>query len=76
MTIFTYSHARQNLASVLKTAAADGEVLIRRRDGLVFTLKPAVVRKSPLDVASVRCKTKLRDIISAVRESRERPPLC
>ena len=72
MTTFTYSHARQNFSSVLKTADLDGEVLIKRRDGRIFTLKPAVINKSPLDVAAIKCKVKLNDIISAVRESRER----
>ena len=71
MTTFTYSHARQNFASVLKTATVDGEVLIKRRDGLVFTLKPAAMKKSPLDVSFVKCRTKLQDIVSAIRESRE-----
>ncbi len=72
MTTFTYSHARQNFSSVLKLAAMDGEVLIKRRDGRIFTLKPAIMNKSPLDVGAIKCKVKLPDIISAIRESRER----
>ncbi len=74
MTVFTYSRARQNFASLLDTARADGEVLIKRRDGTVFTLKPLSLKgiKSPLDVPSIKCKVTTREIITAVRESRAR----
>ena len=33
MNVYTYSEARQKLASVLDTAESTGKVLIRRKDG-------------------------------------------
>ena len=40
MNVYTYSEARQKLASVLKKAEATGKVLIRRKDGSTFALTP------------------------------------
>jgi prevent-host-death family protein len=40
MIVYTYSEARQNLASLLDRAAQEGEVRIKRRDGQVFVVKP------------------------------------
>lgn len=72
MKVYTYSEARQNLASVLDRAQKEGAVRITRRNGVVFTLKPEVTGRSPLDVAPVKSKVSLEQILSAVRESRER----
>jgi antitoxin (DNA-binding transcriptional repressor) of toxin-antitoxin stability system len=36
MNVYTYSEARQRLSSVLDSAKASGEVLIRRKDGATF----------------------------------------
>jgi hypothetical protein len=35
MNVYTYSEARQNLASLLDQAAREGEVRIQRKDGQV-----------------------------------------
>jgi prevent-host-death family protein len=40
MMVYTYSEARQNLASLLDKAAEEGEVRIKRKDGRVFVIKP------------------------------------
>ena len=72
MTIFTYSQARQNLATLLDLARKEGEVWIRRNDGSMFCLKPTAVDKSPLDVKGVKSKISTKEIVSFVRESRER----
>lgn len=48
MTVYTYSEARRNLASVLDEAEREGEVRITRRDGSTFTLKPTP-KGSPFD---------------------------
>jgi len=40
MNVYTYSEARQNLASVLDEAEREGEVRITRRDGRTFSLRP------------------------------------
>lgn len=72
MKVFTYSEARQNLASVLDRAQKEGAVRITRRNGVAFSLKPEVSGRSPLDVPPVKAKVSLEQILGAVRESRER----
>ena len=39
MRVYTYSEARQNLASLLDIAQRDGAVRIRRKDGQSFVLQ-------------------------------------
>ncbi len=41
MKVYTYSEARQRLASLLDEALREGEVRIKRRDGDEFVLTPA-----------------------------------
>jgi hypothetical protein len=72
MTIFTYSQARQNFASVLDLAKTEGKVLIRRKDGSLFALCPETPNDSPLDVAGIKTRATTQDIVKAVRESRQR----
>ncbi|TVQ98439.1 MAG: prevent-host-death protein [Desulfovibrionales bacterium] len=71
MQVFTYSQARQALATVLNTARSE-RVLITRRGGETFevTLRPAP--KSPFDVPGVTTRAATRDILAAIRESRSR----
>ena len=45
---FTYSEARQNLASLLEIDQPDGAVRIRRRDGQPFVLQPEPRNGTPL----------------------------
>ena len=72
MKVFTYSQARQNLSKVL-TVAQQEEVEIQRKDGSVFSLRSKEkARNSPFDVPGINTKANLTDILSAVRESRER----
>jgi antitoxin Phd len=73
MITYTYSEARQQLASLLDRAQRDGEVLVRRRDGRLFTIRPAQTNDSPLDVAGVRVDVELEELIAFQREIRERP---
>lgn len=72
MTIYTYTEARQNLALLLEQAAKEGGVQIRRRDGSVFTLRPEVPKGSPLDVGMVKTDVTKEEIVSVIREGRER----
>jgi antitoxin Phd len=72
MTVYTYSEARQRLASLLEQAAKGAEVRIRRKDGRVFVIKPAATAESPLDVASVALDVTTDEIVGYVREGRER----
>lgn len=70
MRVFTYSEARQNLAELLDTARKE-EVIIRRKRGDDFTVAPRGTTKSPFDIPSVKSQASTRDILRAVRESRE-----
>ena len=72
MRVYTYSEARQNLASLLETAQRDGAVGIRRRDGRSFVLRPEPSVSSPLDVEGVDLPVTTDDIVAMVREGRER----
>jgi hypothetical protein len=72
MKVYTFSEARQNLASVLDQARKEGAVRIRRRDGQVFLLKPEISSRSPLDLPGVDVEITTDEIVAFVRESRER----
>lgn len=72
MKVFTYSEARQQLSKLLNLARTE-EVEIRRRDGSVFSLRAKEPEsKSPFDVPGIDTQASTRDILEAVRESRER----
>lgn len=72
MKVFTYSEARQNLSKLLALAQRE-EVEIRRKDGSTFSLRAKRKEsKSPFDVSGVSTSVTTRDILNAVRESRER----
>lgn len=72
MTIYTYSEARQNFASVLDKARKVGEVLVKRKDGTVFIIKPVTKNESPLDVKGVDIKLSRNEIVDLLREVRQR----
>jgi antitoxin Phd len=72
MTVFTYSKARQNFSSLLNTASKDGEVLIRRRDGRIFSIRPQAKKTSPFDVNGIKTKITTKEILEIIRESRSR----
>ena len=70
MMVYTYSEARQNLASLLEKAAQEGEVRIRRKDGQVFVIKPQTAQDSPLDVEGVELGITTTEILKAIQEGR------
>jgi len=72
MTIYTYSEARQKLATVLDKAKIEGEIMIKRKDGSYFTIRPCSPDKSPLDVDGVDIGISRDEIVQVVREGRER----
>jgi len=74
MKVYTYTEARQRLASLLDEAREGGEVRIKRRDGAEFAVRPVVEGGSPLDVPGVDADVRREDILQAIRESRERDP--
>ena len=74
MKSYTYSEARGNFATVLEEAERDGAVEIRRRDGAVFRILPArrSSKASPLDVKGVKLGMSTAEMVTMVREGRER----
>lgn len=72
MTIYTYSEARQNLASLLEKARKEGEILIKRKDGSTFVVRPFQRDKSPLDVQGIDLDISADEISDVIREVRER----
>jgi hypothetical protein len=72
MEVYTYSEARQKLASVLDQAELTGKVLIRRKDGSTFALVPEDTPKSPLDVPSIKADISTVQIVSLIRKERGR----
>ncbi len=71
MTVFTLEEAEDRLTTVLEKATLDGEVGIKGREGRLFVLKPER-RRSPLEVEGVDVDISRDEIVSIVRESRER----
>jgi len=72
MDVYTYSNARQNLDSVLDQAKKTGNVLIKRRDGSLFSLIPEEKKPvSTLDVAGLDSRMKRDELLDILRESRE-----
>ena len=72
MQVYTYSEARQKLATVLEQAEHTGKVLIRRKDGRTFALLPEKIAFSPLDIPSIKAKITSSEIVDIIREGRER----
>ncbi len=72
MQVYSYSEARQKLATVLKQAETTGKVIIRRKDGRTFALIPEIIPDSPLDVPSIKAKITTDEIVDIIREGRER----
>ncbi len=70
MTEYTFSEARQKLASILDKARREGSVRIRRRDGQVFVVKPERASKSPLDVKGIDIRMNRNEILDLIKESR------
>jgi len=54
---YTFSEARQRLASLLDRAQKEGAVRIRKRDGRKFILQPDAQSQSPLNVPGLNLGT-------------------
>jgi PHD/YefM family antitoxin component YafN of YafNO toxin-antitoxin module len=72
MRVYTYSEARQKFSEVLEQAESTGKVLIRRKDGRVFALRPERAISSLLDIPSVKAKISTQEIVDIIREGREK----
>lgn len=71
MKIYTYSKAREKLADILEESKKE-EVVIRRRKGDMFSIVPKLQRtRSPFDVPGLNKRISRKEIVEALRESRE-----
>ena len=71
MNTYTFSEARQKLASLLEQASRNGEVRIKRRDGQVFIIRPQKRTGSPLDIEGVQLNLTREDILESIAEGRK-----
>lgn len=71
MKVYTYSEARQRLSEVLNIAREE-EVIIKRREGEIFTIIFKKTPKSPFDIAGIKTKATTNDILEAIKDSREK----
>ena len=69
---YSFTEARQNFAAILEEAKREGAVCIKKRDGEAFYIKPAISKKSPLDIKGVDLGIDSSEIVDIVREGRER----
>ncbi len=70
MKVYSYSQARQQLASLLDEALRKGVVKIRRRDGTVFEVTRVEESESGLDVPGVTAGVGTAEMLSIVRKGR------
>lgn len=68
----TFSETQENLSALLEKASKQGEVRIEREDGKVFILKPENGNRSAFDVEGIDLDISSEEIVSLVREGRER----
>ncbi len=71
MKVYTYSEARQRFAEVLNIARKE-EVIIKRRSGETFSIVFKKNPKSPFDIPGIKTKATTKDILEAIKDSRER----
>ncbi len=69
---YTFLEAKQNFSSVLDLAKKEGHVQISDQDGQTFILTPVTVKKSPLDITGVNLNVTAEEIVTYIREGRER----
>ena len=70
MKTYTFTEAREKLATLLDQAARGIEVRIKRRDGKVFIIKRIRRKESPLDVKDLNLNISRQDILDSIREGR------
>lgn len=67
-----FEDQQQSLSFLLEQAQREGEVRIQRADGQVFVLRPEKVKRSALNVLSIKLSVSTDEIIEIIREGRER----
>jgi antitoxin Phd len=72
MQVYAYSEARQKFSEVLEQPESTGKVLIRRKDGRTFALRPEKDLSSPSDVPSVKAHISTQQIVDIIHDGREK----
>jgi len=70
MKTYTFTEAREKLASLLDQAAREGEVRIKRRDGQMFVIKLYQRTDSPLNVKGLKLNLTRMEILESIQEGR------
>ena len=70
MNTYTFTEAREKLASLLDQAAREGEVRIKRRDGQVFVIRLYQRVNSALNVKGLKLNLTRKEILESIREGR------
>ncbi|MBN1662486.1 MAG: type II toxin-antitoxin system Phd/YefM family antitoxin [Deltaproteobacteria bacterium] len=70
MKVYTFSEARQRFAEILNIAREE-EVIIKRRGGEIFKIVFKKAPKSPFDIPGIKTKATTKDILRAIKDSRE-----
>lgn len=68
--LYTYSEARQKLASLLEQATREGEVRIKRQDGTIFVIKVEPRAGSPLDIKGLSLNLSRDEIVEFINQGR------
>jgi antitoxin Phd_YefM of type II toxin-antitoxin system len=68
---YSFTEARQHFSAILDEAKKEGIVCVKKRDGELFYIKPATLKKSPLDVKGIDLGMSSLEIVDVIRESRE-----
>ena len=68
--VYTYTEARQNLASLLDRAIREGVVRVKRKDGQTFAIRPEPQPGSPLDVEGIDLNITTSEIVQFIQEGR------
>jgi len=71
MKVYTYSEARKRFSEVLNIAREE-KVIIKRRGGETFTIVFKKTPTSPFDIPGIKTKATTKDILEAIKDSRER----
>ena len=72
MTTFTAQQVRQQLETVLRAARSQGETRIRTQHGQKYAVRPVAATASPFDIPGVDLRLSAEEILSLVRQGRER----
>lgn len=71
MTVYTLTTAKQRLAHLMDEANRKAEVIIKRKNGQMFELRPVEEKGSGLDVPGVDVQLSTNELVDMIRELRE-----